>query len=355
MFVLQAALLLAGARPDRRGAGAGRRAARGGGGAGARRVAVVRRLGSGGAQGCADGGRDAGRHRHRRLVAAGGAAASSRRRQSRSPCCCFTRRWCAPMRCSPPRPWPAACSAGSACGACSRGRRSCSAWSPRSCSPPRSSTTTSSAADDTGIARSLPVFDLAGIAHFAGPEAVPLLPPETWRAMEARRCYQPFFWDPLADPDHCQFVQEGFEDAAEGPDLFRLWAETALRHPWLMPRIVSATGTRPCAGWCRAAGRWPTPPVELRAECARPRRARTWRRRGGGAWRLAGGDAARLADPLVRGGAGRARARAAGAVARFHPGAVGGHCSRRASPWSASPRTCATISGRCSRRAWPGR
>jgi len=108
------------------------------------------------------------------------------------------------------------------------------------------------AADESGIARSLPIFDLAGMAHFAGPEAVPLLPPENWRAMEARHCYQPFFWDPLADPEHCGFVKEQLSDAAEGPDLFRYWAETALRHPlayaghrlghwnatlrWLVPR-----------------------------------------------------------------------------------------------------------------------
>jgi len=108
------------------------------------------------------------------------------------------------------------------------------------------------AADETGIARSLPIFDLAGIAHFGGPEAVPLLPPESWRAMEARHCYQPFFWDPLADPEHCGFVHDDLNDAAEGPALFRSWAETALRHPlayaghrlshwnatlrWLVPR-----------------------------------------------------------------------------------------------------------------------
>src|SRR5205823_3562307 len=39
-------------------------------------------------------------------------------------------------------------------------------------------------ADETGVARTLPVYDLAGIAHRAGPEAVPLLPPGTWAAME---------------------------------------------------------------------------------------------------------------------------------------------------------------------------
>jgi len=107
-------------------------------------------------------------------------------------------------------------------------------------------------AEPSGIARTLPVYDLAGIAHRAGPESVPLLLPETWRAMETRRCYTPFFWDPLGVQDHCQFIQQGFEDRTPGADLFRIWVKTIARHPlayaahrlahwnaterWLVPR-----------------------------------------------------------------------------------------------------------------------
>ena len=107
-------------------------------------------------------------------------------------------------------------------------------------------------ADESGIARTLPIYDLAGIAHYAGPEAAPVLPAETWAAMEARRCYTPFFWDPLGVEDHCQFVQQGFEEQAPDAALFRSWAESAARHPlayaghrlahwnatlrWLVPR-----------------------------------------------------------------------------------------------------------------------
>jgi len=87
------------------------------------------------------------------------------------------------------------------------------------------------AAEPSGIARTLPVYDLAGIAHRAGPDAVPLLPPETWRAMETRRCYTPFFWDPLGVEDRCQFVQQDLEDRAPGADLFRFWLVTIARHP----------------------------------------------------------------------------------------------------------------------------
>jgi hypothetical protein len=86
-------------------------------------------------------------------------------------------------------------------------------------------------ADETGVARSLPIFDLAGIAHRAGPEAAPLLPPETWQAAEARHCYTPFFWDPYGVEDHCQFVQEGLAERAPDAALFRFWAEAATRHP----------------------------------------------------------------------------------------------------------------------------
>lgn len=108
------------------------------------------------------------------------------------------------------------------------------------------------AAEETGVARSLPVFDLAGIAYHAGPEAAPILPPAAWQAMAARHCYTPFFWDPLADEGHCGFIQEGLEEQAPGGLLFRVWAESAARHPlayaghrlahwnatlrWLVPR-----------------------------------------------------------------------------------------------------------------------
>jgi len=107
-------------------------------------------------------------------------------------------------------------------------------------------------ADESGIARTLPIYDLTGIAHYAGPEAAPALPAETWAAMEARRCYTPFFWDPLGVEDHCQFVQQGLEEQAPDAALFRAWAESAARHPlayaghrlahwnatlrWLVPR-----------------------------------------------------------------------------------------------------------------------
>jgi hypothetical protein len=107
-------------------------------------------------------------------------------------------------------------------------------------------------ADDTEAARSLPIFDLAGIVHRAGPEAAPALPPATWAAMEARHCSTPFFWDPLGDENRCLFVKDELNARAPGGALFRAWLEMAARHPlayaahrlahwnatarWLVPR-----------------------------------------------------------------------------------------------------------------------
>ena len=86
-------------------------------------------------------------------------------------------------------------------------------------------------ADESEVSRSLPIFDLGGIAERAGPEAVPLLPPAQWEAMVARHCYTPFFWDPLGTEERCGFIQEGLEAQAPGAALYRAWLEAAARHP----------------------------------------------------------------------------------------------------------------------------
>lgn len=107
-------------------------------------------------------------------------------------------------------------------------------------------------AEETGIARTLPTFDLAGIAHRAGPEAAPVLTPDLWEEAEARHCYTPFFWDPYGDQRRCGFIGDELDDAAPGGALFRAWAASARRHPlayaahrlahwnetlrWLVPR-----------------------------------------------------------------------------------------------------------------------
>jgi hypothetical protein len=86
-------------------------------------------------------------------------------------------------------------------------------------------------ATPSGIERALPIYDLAGIARHAGPEAVPVLPAQTWREAEKRRCITPLLWDPLADSDHCEFVSDALDDAAPGRALFAAWAGAVLHHP----------------------------------------------------------------------------------------------------------------------------
>jgi hypothetical protein len=79
------------------------------------------------------------------------------------------------------------------------------------------------------VGRSLPIYDLAGIAHHAGPEAVPVLPASMWRAAEARQCIRPLLWDPLGD--RCDFVSDGLAVAAPGRKLTEVWIGTIARHP----------------------------------------------------------------------------------------------------------------------------
>ncbi len=79
------------------------------------------------------------------------------------------------------------------------------------------------------VGRALPTYDLAGIAHHAGPEAVPVLPAEVWRAAEAERCIRPILWDPLGD--RCDFVADGLAVTAPGRKLTEVWLVTIARHP----------------------------------------------------------------------------------------------------------------------------
>ncbi|WP_262408668.1 hypothetical protein [Sphingomonas sp. JC676] len=87
-------------------------------------------------------------------------------------------------------------------------------------------------ATPSGIERALPIYDLAGIARHAGPEAVPVLPAQVWREAEKRRCITPLLWDPLADSDHCGFVSDGLDETAPGRMLFAAWGGAVLHHPF---------------------------------------------------------------------------------------------------------------------------
>ncbi|MBO9500008.1 MAG: hypothetical protein J7483_11190 [Novosphingobium sp.] len=86
-------------------------------------------------------------------------------------------------------------------------------------------------AKPSGVERTLPLYDLAGIVHRAGPAAAPVLPAAEWRAMEDRRCYGPFLWDPLGDDTRCGFLAEDLDEAAPHARLVALWARAVATHP----------------------------------------------------------------------------------------------------------------------------
>jgi len=83
-------------------------------------------------------------------------------------------------------------------------------------------------AEPTSVGNTLPLFDLAGIAHFAGDDGV--LSPDERALIVARHCYQPFFWDPIGSPSRCGAISVRFEDAPPGL-LKRGWVSAILRHP----------------------------------------------------------------------------------------------------------------------------
>ena len=81
------------------------------------------------------------------------------------------------------------------------------------------------------VENTLPVFDLAGIAHFAPLGTVPGVSPAQWRKVTTHRCYMPFYWDPFADRTRCGDIGDMMTDEDVIPSLGRLWVEEILAHP----------------------------------------------------------------------------------------------------------------------------
>jgi hypothetical protein len=110
------------------------------------------------------------------------------------------------------------------------------------------------AAQPTSVGNTLPLFDLVGIAHFAGDDGV--LTADEHALIVARHCYQPFFWDPIGSPGHCGAISERFAAAPAGV-LQRGWAGAILRHPLGYARhrlahLNSTTRWLVPAGWTSA-------------------------------------------------------------------------------------------------------
>jgi hypothetical protein len=89
--------------------------------------------------------------------------------------------------------------------------------------------------------RALPIYDLAGIGHFAGTAVLPGLPVEDWQRAETAHCYSSFFWNPYGEPAQCGFVGDRLAfDTGAGHDLTRAWVRTIAAHPlaYAMHRLV---------------------------------------------------------------------------------------------------------------------
>ena len=87
-------------------------------------------------------------------------------------------------------------------------------------------------AERSGVAATLPLFDLVGIAHFAPPTIPPGLSAAEWRRAEALHCYTPFYWDPFADHTRCGDSGDVIvtEDDAR-PSVMREWIAAIAAHP----------------------------------------------------------------------------------------------------------------------------
>ncbi len=86
-------------------------------------------------------------------------------------------------------------------------------------------------AKPSGVERSLPLFDLAGIVHHAGPDAVPLVPARLWRRAEAKGCLTPILWDPIGDERACGYIVDTMQRAAAGAKLRNAWLQGIATHP----------------------------------------------------------------------------------------------------------------------------
>lgn len=85
-------------------------------------------------------------------------------------------------------------------------------------------------AEASGVAATQPIFDMAGIAHRTGPDAVPLIPPETWQRLEAERCVSSVLWDIFSIGKRCDFIQHGLT-GRPSQEIFAGWARAIREHP----------------------------------------------------------------------------------------------------------------------------
>ncbi len=102
-------------------------------------------------------------------------------------------------------------------------------------------------AERSDVERTLPLFDMAGIAHHAHLATLPGLPPAVWTDAEARRCYTPFFWDSLGDPTKCGTIASrlAFDRDDDAPSIGGQWIALIAHHPlaYLEHRLAHLNAT----------------------------------------------------------------------------------------------------------------
>ena len=82
------------------------------------------------------------------------------------------------------------------------------------------------------VERVLPLYDLAGIAHFGGVATLPRLPAVRWREAEAKQCYSPYRWDDYGDAYRCGYVADAVGiDSGHGAPVIGEWLRAVVAHP----------------------------------------------------------------------------------------------------------------------------
>jgi hypothetical protein len=85
-------------------------------------------------------------------------------------------------------------------------------------------------AEASGVEATQPIFDMAGIARRAGPEAVPLLSRATWTEVEAKHCNSSVLWDIYSSGQRCGFIQDELAGRPMAA-IFAGWTSAIRAHP----------------------------------------------------------------------------------------------------------------------------
>nr|WP_255326324.1 hypothetical protein [Sphingobium sp. EM0848] len=86
-------------------------------------------------------------------------------------------------------------------------------------------------ARDSGVTRTQPLYDLAGIAVRTGDPSVGGLPPSAIQTLIQHHCVKPLFWDPIGNSPACEATTKAWQKRPVS-QLYADLAKAALRHPF---------------------------------------------------------------------------------------------------------------------------